>query len=209
MRYEADRKEKTREKVLKEASKTMRLEGAQGMGVARVMARAALTHGAFYAHFESKDALIDATVERMTLEARGRFDKVTADLAPEEALCAYVAFYLSARHRDNTQTSCPLPWLAGEVPRLGTLSRKRYGHSIASLTESIATKLRALHRPTFHADVEAVAASVVAELVGALELSRAVGDKAQSDTMLERSRASILARLGIAPAAGAVPIKAS
>ena len=194
MRYEPDYKAKTRQKVLAEAAKTMRAEGVQGMGVANVMAKAGLTHGAFYAHFESKDALIDETVKEMALAARGRFDAVTAELGPGDALRAYVEFYLSARHRDNIQTSCPLPWIAAEVSRLGAASQQRYGASVAGLTELLAVRLRALER----ADADAAASSVVAELVGALALSRAVGDKAQSDLILGRSRDSILARLGLA-----------
>jgi len=198
MRYEPDYKAKTRQKVLAEAAKTLRAEGVQGMGVANVMAKAGLTHGAFYAHFKSKDALIDETIKEMALAARGKFDTVSADLGPSDALRTYVEFYLSARHRDNTQTSCPLPWLAGDIARLGAPSRKRYGASLAGLTEILALRLRALE----HADADAAASSVVAELVGALALSRAVADREQSDLILSRSRQSILARLALAPISG-------
>jgi len=199
MRYEPDYKAKTREKVLREATRTMRAEGVQGMGVAAVMAKAGLTHGAFYAHFASKDDLIDETVKAMILEARGRFEAVTEGLAPADALRSYVGFYLSGRHRDNTASSCPLPWIATEVPRLGAASRKRYGSALVGLSELVATKLRALDR----ADADALASSVVAELVGALLLARAVADKAQSDEILARSRDGILGRLGLAqPAPG-------
>lgn len=194
MRYEPDYKTKTREKVLREAARTMRAEGVQGMGVAAVMAKAGLTHGAFYAHFASKDDLIDETVKAMILEARGRFEAVTEGLAPADALRSYVGFYLSGRHRDNTASSCPLPWIATEVPRLGAASRKRYGSALVGLSELVATKLRALDR----ADADALASSVVAELVGALLLARAVADKAQSDGILARSRDGILGRLGLA-----------
>jgi TetR/AcrR family transcriptional repressor of nem operon len=193
MRYEPDYKARTRQKVLAEAAKVMRAEGLQGMGVANVMSKAGLTHGAFYAHFESKDALIAETILEMAQAARGKFDAVTEGLEPAEALRKYIAFYLSPRHRDNTETSCPLPWLAGEITRLEAPSRKRYGASVAGLTELLAVRLRALK----HADADAAASSVVAELVGALALSRAVGEKAQSDAMLERSRHAILARLGL------------
>jgi TetR/AcrR family transcriptional repressor of nem operon len=199
MRYDPDYKARTRQKVLAEAAKTMRAEGLQGMGVAAVMAKAGLTHGAFYAHFESKDDLVAETVKEMALVARGRFDKVTDGLAPADALRAYVAFYLSPRHRDNTESSCPLPWLAADMSRLAAASRKRYGASVAGLTELVALRLRALD----HADADATAASVVAELVGALALSRAVGDKAQSDAILAHSRDAILARLGLQAAQGA------
>ncbi len=197
MRYEPDYKAKTRAKVLAEAAKTMRAEGVQGMGVAAVMAKAGLTHGAFYAHFGSKEDLIAETIKEMVLVARGKFDAVTEGLAPADALRAYVAFYLSARHRDNVESSCPLPWLAGEVPRLAGPSAKRYGASVAGLTELLAARLRELR----HVDADGAASSVVAEMVGALGLSRAVGDKAQSDALLARSRESILARLGLATSA--------
>ncbi len=193
MRYEPDYKAKTRQKVLTEAARTLRTEGVQGMGVAHVMAKAGLTHGAFYAHFESKDALIAETIKEMALSARGKFDTVTADLAPADALRKYIRFYLSARHRDNADTSCPLPWLAGEIPRLDASSRERYGASVAGLTEILAVRLRALDHP----DADANASSVVTELIGALALSRAVADKGQSDMILARSRDSILARLGL------------
>ena len=196
MRYEPDYKSKTRAKVLAEAAKTMRAEGVQGMGVAAVMAKAGLTHGAFYAHFESKDDLIAETIKEMVLAARGKFDAVTEGLAPADALRAYVAFYLSTRHRDNVESSCPLPWLSGEMPRLGAPSSKRYGASIAGLTELLAVRLRELQ----HADADGAAGSVVAEMVGALALSRAVADKTQSDLILARSRESILARLGLSAA---------
>ena len=57
MRYGADHKQKTRERVLAEAAKAIREEGSQGVSVAGVMARAGLTHGAFYAHFGSREEL--------------------------------------------------------------------------------------------------------------------------------------------------------
>jgi len=150
MRYEPDYKARTRQKVLAEAAKTLRSEGLQGMGVASVMGKAGLTHGAFYAHFESKDDLVAETIKAMILEARGKFDRVAAELPPAEALRAYIEFYLSARHRDNTQSSCPLPWIAGEIPRLGEASAARYGASVAGLTEILAGRLRALD----HADAD-------------------------------------------------------
>ncbi len=197
MRYEPDYKAKTRQKVLAEAAKTMRAEGVQGMGVAAVMAKAGLTHGAFYAHFESKDDLIAETIREMTLVARDRFNTITDGLEPAAALRAYVEFYLSPRHRDNVETSCPLPWLAGEVPRLGAPSRQRYGASVAGLTELTASRLRALGHA--EADAAAAAGSAVAELVGALALSRAVEDDGPSNEILRRSRESILRRLGLEP----------
>jgi len=193
MRYDSEYKEKTRQRVLGEAAKAIRLEGAQGIGVASVMARAGLTHGAFYAHFESKDALIAATLDVMFDQVRGRFAKVAGELAPEQALRAYVDFYLSARHRDSTTTTCPLPLLAAEVQRLGAASQRRYGDGVARLVDALATRIAALGV----ADAPDIASSVTAELIGAMALARGVADRAQSDLILARSKRSVLARLGL------------
>ena len=100
---------------------------------------------------------------------------------------------VGAPSRQHARRSCPLPWVAGEIPRLGEASAERYGASVAGLTEVLATRLRALSHP----DADAAAGSVVAELIGALTLARAVDDQAQSDLILARSRASVLARLGL------------
>ena len=71
MRYDADHKARTRERVLTVAKQAIRKDGVSNLGVATVMKEAGLTHGGFYAHFPSRDALIDAAVEAM-LRARRR-----------------------------------------------------------------------------------------------------------------------------------------
>ena len=201
MRYDGEWKERTRQRVLEEAAKAIRLEGARAIGVAGVMARAGLTHGGFYAHFESKDALVAATIDLMIQQVSGRFRKVTGELAPDAALRAYVEFYLSARHRDSTTTTCPLPLVAAEVPRLGGASQHRYAEGVAALTGALAG-LVAAHGL---AEPQSVASSIVAELIGAMALARGVGDRAQSDAILAQSRQSILARLHLPPTTEASP----
>ena len=193
MRYEAAHKEQTRERVLAAAVTAIRESGTQGVGVASVMERAGLTHGAFYAHFASRDALLLAAVTRLFDAVRGRFDQTTSRGEPTDALRAYVAFYLSPKHRDSTALSCPLALLAGEAPRLGDDTKLQFGSGVEHLTSAISGHLVKLDVP----DPAAAAASVVAELVGALAISRAVNDRRQSDTILSRSRRSILARLGL------------
>ena len=203
MRYDGEWKERTRARVLDEAAKAIRLEGARAIGVAGVMARAGLTHGGFYAHFESKDALIAATIELMIEQVSGRFRKVTGELDPAVALRTYVEFYLSARHRDSMTTTCPLPLVAAEVAHLGAASQRRYAEGVAMLCGALA-RLVAAHGL---AEAEGVASSMVAELVGAMALARGVGDRAQSDALLARSRQSVLARLGLAPSTEGSPLQ--
>ncbi|HWU53659.1 MAG TPA: TetR/AcrR family transcriptional regulator, partial [Tahibacter sp.] len=100
MRYDAEHKLRTRDKVVKAAAKAIRAKGPDGIGIADVMADVGLTHGGFYAHFASKDDLVAAAVGQMFEEARARLAAETQQRAPADGLRAYVDFYLSPAHRD-------------------------------------------------------------------------------------------------------------
>ncbi len=199
MRYDPEHKQKTREKVLKAAAKAIRAHGPHRIAVAGVMSQAGLTHGGFYAHFDSKDALVAAAIDQMFEQARERFVSEVKDLPPAAALCAYVDFYLSERHRDARTSGCPMPVLAGDLPRLDRAARARFAQGVAALTENIAKRAKELDRP----EPEALARSVVAELVGALSLARAEPDEARSNAMLADSREQVKARLGVSARRGA------
>ena len=197
VRYDVEHKERTRARVLQEAAKAIRAEGPHRIGVAGVMAKAGLTHGGFYAHFTSKDELVLAAVEEMFASARGTFDRYTRDVAPEEGLRTYVRFYLSRAHRDARDFGCPLPVLSSDLPRLSDPVRAQFAEGVARLTSAIAGLLKQIERFRHDCDVDALAASVLAEMIGALSLARAIADPAQSDAILSRSRAEIVKRLGL------------
>ncbi len=193
MRYDAEHKARTRERVLDEAVRAIRLDGPSQIGVAGVMQRAGLTHGGFYAHFDSRDDLVLAAVQRMFADAQGTFDRVTEGLLPGEALRTYVRFYLSRSHRDARETGCPLPVLSSDLPRMGEPARRRFQEGVARLTGL----LRGLLDQIGRADAEGLAGSALSEMIGALSLSRAVSDRAQSDAILLRSREAVLERFGL------------
>jgi TetR/AcrR family transcriptional repressor of nem operon len=193
MRYGAEHKQKTRERVLHEAAKAIRAEGPHRVGVAGVMAKAGLTHGGFYAHFKSKDELVAAAIDEMFNDARGRFADATTDKPPAAGLAAYIHFYLSRSHRDVRGAGCPIAALSADLPRMEGAARERYGEGVAALTGRIAGHLALLAKD----DPEALARSVLSELVGALSLSRAVADPQQSDLILKTSRDGLKRRLGL------------
>lgn len=194
MRYTGEHKQETRRRVLREAARDIRAKGPEGIGVAGIMARAGLTHGGFYAHFKSKDALVAEAIGTMFEDAGTRFDTVTGGKEePREALRAYVDFYLSRGHRDARERGCPLPSLSGEIARLDAGTRERFGKGIALLTGRFAEKLERLGAT----DPAADAGALVAEMVGAVALSRAVADPAQSDAILEGARKSVIGRFGL------------
>ena len=194
MRYGADHKEKTRDRVLAEAAKAIREEGPQGISVAGVMARAGLTHGAFYAHFGSREALLAAGVERMFQDGRARLTAaVETGGTPAQALASYINFYLSRDHRDAEGWGCPLPVLSGEAPRLTGEARERFVQGVRGLTGIVAGRLKDLGME----DPKANAASLLAELVGALTLARSEPDPARSDAILRASRRALRRRFGL------------
>lgn len=193
MRYDAAHKEKTRRRVLQAAAKAIRLEGPHRVGVAAIMAKAGLTHGGFYAHFESKDDLIASAIGQMFDEAASRLSSSVEEQPPSAALRAYIDFYLSPAHRDSVATGCPMPALAPELRRIGRPARLQFSNGVARLTSVIAEQLQKLGR----AEAEADASSMMAELIGALSLARAEADPHRSETILEVSRRSLLSRFGL------------
>jgi len=194
MRYPNEHKEQTRQRVLKEAAAAIRAAGPDGVGVAEVMAKAGLTHGAFYAHFESKDDLIAQAIAYMFAETRQKFVTRTEDPDPAIALSNYIDMYLSSRHRDAPAGGCPLPSLSGELARLPGEARAQFTSGLKALTALMTKRIEQLGR----ADAGQLATSAVAEMVGAMALARATDDPAQSDQILRNSRAAIKARLAIA-----------
>jgi TetR/AcrR family transcriptional repressor of nem operon len=197
MRYDAEHKARTRARILREAAKAIRSEGPHRIRVAGVMSRAGLTHGGFYAHFSSKDNLVAEAISQMFQDSAASFDRVVADRSPVDALCAFIDYYLSSSHRDARDTGCPLAALATDLPRLKTSARARFADGVARLTSMLEEWFEALGA----ADPSAEAASMLAELVGAIGLARAVPSREQSNAILAHSRTMLKRRLG-APAAG-------
>lgn len=192
MRYDAEHKQKTREKVLDAAAEAIRAEGPHRLGVAGVMAKAGLTHGGFYAHFQSKEDLVCQTIDHMF--ARSRLKRIDREegLGPAEKLVAFIDYYLSPAHRDSP-TGCVLPALAADAQRLTPEVRAAYSKGVAGMTGRIAELLGELGRP----GPDDLASSAIAELVGGLMLARAEPDRARSDRMLERSTHVLKQRLNL------------
>ncbi len=195
MRYRAEHKQKTRERVLREAAKAIRLEGPHQVGVAGVMSRAGLTHGGFYAHFKSKDDFVAEAIGQMFLESAGRLEAETEGLGPVEGLRSYINFYLSRSHRDSRESGCPLPFLAADAPRLTGRARERFAGGVTHLRTALAARLAEIG--VDHAEDEA--SSLLSEMVGALSLARAEPDIDASDAILRRSRAAIRRRYRLDP----------
>jgi TetR/AcrR family transcriptional repressor of nem operon len=196
MRYDTDQKERTHRQILAEAANAIRTKGPDRVGVAEVMSKLGLTHGGFYAHFESKDDLVAQAITSMFEQGYANFLRKTESLGPREALQAYVDWYLSKAHRDAPNRGCPLASVSGDLPRLPEAARVRYTEGVERLTAGITKLIKKLGAK----NAEALALSALSEMAGALALARAITDPERSERMLHASCEMVKARIAADPA---------
>ena len=114
-----------------------RSDGIDGVGVASLMADAGLTHGGFYAHFASKEALVKEALIA-ALASSSALPQDEAEAAAPLDLRAYIDFYFSPAHRDKAATGCALAALAPEIARRPRATRNAFGKAAGRLAERIA-----------------------------------------------------------------------
>lgn len=185
VRYAPDHKEKTRAAIVEKAAQRIRVSGLEGVGVAAIMAEAGLTHGGFYAHFRSRDALLAAAVTHLFDVAAQSIDRVREKYG-DRALERYVDFYLSARHRDDDTAGCPVPVLSSEVQRAAAEVKAAFEAGLNTLADRLA-----LMMPPGAGRRQALA--LLGEMAGVLSLSRAMGDAKASGELLAGARKAIAA----------------
>jgi TetR/AcrR family transcriptional regulator, transcriptional repressor for nem operon len=192
-RYEKGHKADTHKRVVEIAARRFRSDGIDGVGVASLMADAGLTHGGFYAHFASKEALVKEALIA-ALASSSVFARDAAGEAAPLDLRAYIGSYLSPAHRDAAATGCALAALAPEIARRPRATRNAFGKTARRLVERIVSGL-----PEGGAPDQRLAAAygVFAQLMGALQLARVVPDKDLSDEVLAVGRANALRLAGL------------
>lgn len=188
MRISKEKAAENRAALITAASKLFRARGIDGVGVAEISKEAGLTHGALYAHFESKDALALAALSHGFEESRARMAVPGADGLPD--LAAYLDACLSPAGRDDYAGGCPMAASASEIgrqdPRLSAGFAEGYLGMVRAFEDQIA-------RHGAPADAPARAMAAVATLIGGLAVARAAakGDPALSEQVLRAAREMI------------------
>jgi TetR/AcrR family transcriptional regulator, transcriptional repressor for nem operon len=182
-RYSSDHKEKTRARVVDVAAARIRMSGLDRLGVAGVMAEAGLTHGGFYAHFPSRDALLAAAVEHLFDIAVETVERFETRYGPQ-ALDRYVDFYLSPRHRDDQAAGCPIPALAGEMRNAAPMVKAAFDAGLERLTIRLGALMTEGGRKA--------ALGLLGAMAGVLAVARTVADPRRSNEMLAAARRSVL-----------------
>lgn len=177
MRYSEDHKAQTHQRIIEEASERFRRDGVGATGLQPLMKALGLTHGGFYAHFKSKDEL----VEKALGAAAAKLSEVSTELfSGDNPLPRFIESYLSAGHRANPGQGCPLPTISAELGLRGQAS--------PITDEVVKERLAMIEGALSGPDATEQSIVILSTLVGALMLSRSVAAPDLSDRILETAQ---------------------
>src|SRR4249919_470803 len=170
-------KEATHDRIVDAAARAIPRSGYSGTGVADIMKDAGLTHGGFYAHFPSREAMLAEAADRAGGESVAAMQRVVASLPPQQALTAMMQAYLSKEHVKEIETGCATAALGSEMPRQAPEVRRAATRRIKEMIDLVSRQSPDWGQPAAHER----ALVTIATMVGTLALARAVDDAKLSD----------------------------
>jgi TetR/AcrR family transcriptional regulator, transcriptional repressor for nem operon len=202
MRYSREHKQETHARIVRKASIRLREKGAHGIGVADLMKEAGLTHGGFYAHFDSRDALVVEAFAYAMDRSLEHWRKLTGEIAPEKRLAMIIDTYLTPTHRDDPGHGCAITSLGAEIARESPKTRRAFALKMEQLIDLIADQIQEMPRKAARKQ----ATSLLATMMGTLVLSRIAGSGELSDEVLQAGKEAALARALALKAAAPKPV---
>jgi TetR/AcrR family transcriptional regulator, transcriptional repressor for nem operon len=203
MRYSREHKVQTHARIVKKASVKLREKGAHGIGVADLMKDAGLTHGGFYAHFNSREALVIEAFTHAMDRSTEHWRKVAEQTPPEKRLSKIVNTYLAPTHRDDPGHGCAVPALAAEIARESPKTRRVFSGRMEQMIDMLADQIHGLPRKA--ARKQAMAA--LATMMGSLVMARIAGSGEFSDEILKAGRDGVLGQPQTKPPTTRKPAK--
>jgi AcrR family transcriptional regulator len=184
------RKELSHDRIVSMAARAIRRAGYRGVGIADIMKEAGLTHGGFYAHFASRDALLVEAMQRAGRDNQAALsDAIEHRMARGDTrFAALVWAYLHDSNLDRPDQGCVVAALASEMARQDDAVRQEAGRRIADLVALVDAALPPGTEP-------GQATAVTATMVGALQLARAL-DGTAGRTLLAQTREALILRHG-------------
>lgn len=184
MRYSQDHKAQTHQRIIKEASVRFRRDGIGATGLQPLMKALGLTHGGFYAHFRSKDELVEkallASAQELDVHCQALFSQ-------ERPLDAFIDNYLSEWHQTSPDQGCPLPTMCSELGLRGQ-------HS--PVTDAVlGARLKQVEAALASPNAGEQSLVMMSTLVGALVLARSVEDAELATQILDVVRSSLKAQV--------------
>lgn len=179
MRYPEGHKREVRERIVREASEALKAHGLGSVSIPALMKRVGLTHGGFYAHFESRDELVAEAISAAAAQTgRDVFDE-------ERSLQEVLGVYLSSGHLDHPEMGCVLAALGTEGARQPPPVRRAFADAARGLLRLVEKKLHP-RSPEGHLSDEALLRASM--MIGAVVLGRLVHDKGLAERILAVAR---------------------
>ena len=179
MRYPSDHKARAKQAILQAGARALRMNGFNGIGVDGLAASAGVTSGAFYSNFSNKEALLEEVIE--TCLGEPFIDSESGSLAErQQRLREWLAMYISADHRADPASGCVMPTLSADVARSNPKIRDVYKRKMVALIHQMSNVLGVAG-----SDREQRAWSIVAIMIGAIAISRAMADGEEADQVLD------------------------
>ena len=172
-----NRKEATHDRIVEAASRAIRRSGYGGTSVPDIMRDAGLTHGGFYAHFDSREAMLAEAADRAGADSVAKLARVASTSAPHRALQKMLELYLSKEH--IAEIVCPVAALGSEMPRQAPEVRRAATSRIKEMIDLVARQSPDWGQPGAHER----ALVTVSTMIGALLLARAVDDQRLSNAV--------------------------
>lgn len=189
MRYGEGHKAATRQRILEVAARRFRRDGVEAVGLVPIMSEVGLTHGGFYAHFGSKDALVAESARAAFAQTETRLSNAIEQASASQRLEALLDAYLSESHRDAPETGCAAAALAGELARAAEPARQAFAEGF----EALATIVDGTLDDALGASERRQRAlAIVSMISGAMALARATPDPAASTQILGAARRGAL-----------------
>jgi TetR/AcrR family transcriptional repressor of nem operon len=183
MRYPAEHKEETRERIVHAASRRFRRAGA-GVGIGRLMKTLKMTHGGFYRHFKSKDDLLVQALDMSFEEMRASMRATIAKAPPGRELQFAIEAYLSERHCADAAGGCPIAALATEIGRQPRAVRAAFDRAV----QSVETTMAKFMTGATEEERRRKAGVLFSGMSGTLAVARAVSDDQLRRTILAAAR---------------------
>ena len=188
MRYEPEHKTRTRDRIVRNASRKFRAEGLSGPGVASVMKASGLTVGGFYKHFRSKDELLAEAIAQGFAESNQKICSSLQNVPREDRWKEIIRLYLSPEHCDHLDSGCPVAALAPEMARAKLGVRKR----ISGLIKDRAERWVDFMPGRSAAEREQNFLVILSAMVGAVSISRILIEPADKQRLLASVRDHLL-----------------
>lgn len=187
MRYPSDQKARAKQAILQAGARALRTNGFNGIGIDGLAASAGVTSGAFYSNFSNKQALLEDVIEACLGEPF--IDSQSGSLTQrQDRLKEWLAMYISADHRADPASGCVMPSLSADVARSNPQIRVAYRRKMSALVHKMSNVLDGTGP-----DREKRAWSIVAMMVGAIAISRAMPDGEEADQVLESALQTAIA----------------